>query len=475
MALRLTTQNDFTFVEGAYTPTTTPRSVLLGPSATSGMFGAHAVGVDAPFDSPVYVRAYGDPTRVNVPFLTRLQDVAAERFSRVGYVGFVQAALLGTPVPPEVVGGDIARLQPYSAGEDQGHVALAFMGPGDARARLPATEPPFFAYNATLFSSVAQVEDFGRFGQPTGSLWFPQPGSVNPMNGPSMLAQVNVPLVTEAEVAAMVARLTPLVQGTVSAQHAATTPLYQLVVDAVRASTGNRWIRADVEQRLTLADISRIRLAGSYMLLNVANGEHLEPVLCARLTGTNDSSLAQLTVHLLDYDHLRGAEEMATLRLVNDGVRALQNEGRSLQRPTGAPQGRGGGGLLRPSVVLDGGADVLRIRLSGVMFGMGRATRGSLYIRGMVPLSGFEVDLVWRYDAETRILVLDPTPQARAIDGGESAFRVALDAFGDAYGTATPQTSSVDVSAFQLINTGWAAPDPSQPRPARLANWEDAD
>jgi len=477
MALNLNTQNGFTWVQGAYTPTTTqqPRPVILGPQATSGMFGAHAVGVDAPFDSPVYLRAYADPTRIATMGGGTLDGLAAARYSRIGYAGFIQAALLGTPVPPEVVGGDIERLQPYSAGEDGEHTALFFMGPGDARARLQSTEPPFFAYNAMTFTAVAQVEDFGSFGRATGSLWLPQPGNVpDPATGPSMLAQVNVPLVTAPEVDAMVRRLKPLLQGTVDAQTAANTPLYQLVVDAVRADIQNPWIRT-IDRTLTLADISRIRLAGDYMLMNVANGEHLEPVLCARLTDSGTPGQALLTVHLLDYDHLRGAEELATLRLVHRAVDALQDQGMRPTRPLHPSSTRGRGGLHRPPIVLDDGAPVLRIRVSGVVFAPGVRLRSSRFLRGMLPYSGIQVDLVWRYDAETRILVLDPTPAVRQVDGGEDEFRLALAAFGDAYAAATPQTSTVDVSAFRLIGTGWAAPDPSQPRPQRLADWEDAD
>lgn len=476
MALNLASQNGFTWVQGAYTPTTTQqaRPVLLGPQPTSGLYGGHAVGVDAPFDSPVYVRAYADPTRILTPGLGTLSAIGG-RYPRLGYVGFIQAALLGTPVPPDVVGGDIRRVQPYSAGEDGEHTALLFMGPGDARARLPASEPPFFAYNAMTFTPVARVEDFGSFGRATGSLWLPRPGNVpDPVTGPSMLAQVNVPLVTEAEVRAMTARLQPLLVRTVDAGTAASVPLYRLVVEAIRAETGNRWVR-DADRQLTLGDISRIRMAGMYMLLNVANGEHLEPVLCARLTDGQTQGQAVLTVHLLDYDHLRGAEELATLRLVHQGVDAWQDHGLQPTRPAPPSADRGQGGLYRPPIVLDDGAELLRIRLTGVVFAQGVRLRRARYIRGMMPFSGFQVDLVWKYDAETRIVVLDPTPAVRQIDGGADEFQQALAAFDDAYTAATPQTSTVDVSAFQLIGTGWAAPDPSQPRPARLADWEDAD
>jgi hypothetical protein len=528
MPLTLDAQNGFTWVRGTYTPTTTTgeaRSVFLGPSMTSELVNGHAVGVDAPFDSPVYVRAYADPSQVRLLF----SDTLAERarlLVNVGYIGFIQVELLGDPVPPQVMGGDIARLEPYSAGAAGRHVAVAFMAPENATALVPRHDPPFFAYNARLFiarNAFAARNDFARSGSPTGALWLParHGDAPDPSNGPSMLAQVNVPLVTEADVDAMVKHLDPVFEEPVDRGDTA-MHLYQLVIDRIKANAAkpDTWLRPEVEGRIGLENISRIRMAGRYMLLNVANSEHMQPVLAAELKKAQDDS-PRLAVYLLDYDHLRGAEQLATQRFVNKGQEAWGGMAVNL------PKKRGASGLDRPLVPLSDQHVVLRVRLSGVLYGESAGV--SSFPWGLSPLTGFSVELVWNYDASTRIMMLNrdiakPSP----ITGFEKEYELALMAYKDQRersilienpptekkeitekkesmvdedtqstvaestqgmpdedmletaverprstgGADTPGTA--DASAFGLVASKWAAPR-ADARPKPWPDWEDAD
>jgi hypothetical protein len=451
----------------------TSAGVLLGPVAKD--LTDNAVGVDALFDSPVYVRAYA--------------TAADSMYDRIGYVGFVEAFVGGQPVPPEVVGGDIARLQPYAAGKEHGYISVAFMEPDNARKLVPGA-PPFFAYNAKLFSEGGNIGSIGNLGEPgiSGSL------------GRSMLAQVNVPLVTEQDVDEMVEGLDPLIEVKLGPDDTK-GPLYDMVIRKIieKANT-DKWLRADVEGKIALESIPRIRMAGRYMLLNVANPEYRQPVLAARLWNGMDVSLSNptwLRVHLLDYHEMCGLEVTATMRLINDAVAVWQGIPENSGMPSNKSRGRGTGGRDRPGIAFPDGKPVLRIRLSGMAYGQSADAGPTLW--GLSPISGFSVDLVWKYDEPTRIMVLDRDNIAiNSIAAQAEEYRAALNAYESALGKDSAMTientgsqsignySTQDTmpestpppdeeSAFRLISLEWATAGPEQPRPNYSRDWEDLD
>lgn len=474
MTITLSTDAGAAYLDGVYTPTTVSLRPLLGPAATSSDQWGHFIGVDTLYDTPIYLRAYADASRLTFDFSDR-PLAWAQRYSRVGYIQFMQVNVAGSPVAPEVLGGALGLQQGYATEADNDYWFVNFMGPGDVLARLPVNEPPFFAYNGMLISPVSSVEQFGSFVAPTGSLWLPNPPTSlpNPMLGPSMLAQINVPLVTSNVIAEMIERLPPLVDVVVSAQALATTPLYQLCIQAIQASTDSEWI-SDNDRALRLSDITRIRIAGSYLLLNIANSEHLEPVLCAELVP--GQSETRLRIYLFDYDHYRGMEELATLGLAQRAVDSIGRRGGTLPQQRQSPRARGGGGLYRPSIELSDGMPLLRINVAAIAFGLNvRRLRHASYPGNLTPISGVQVGLRWRYDGATRILVFDGIENPSWISGSDKQFKTALEQYYQRINEATTHDTTVDVSYFNLIGTPWAAPSPSAVRPTRLADWEEAD
>lgn len=441
------------------------RDVLLGPPNTTAQAGGVYLGVDALYETPVYVRSYFDPARHPPP-----PTPWADRYRRVGYVQFLQVCVAGRPVPPAVLGGDIGALQDYVDPDDKECWFVNFMSPGDARARNLAAEPPFFAYNGMLASQVNEVEAFGEFGAPSGSIWVPDPQPQRPrqMLGPSALAQINVPLITAGTIERACRNLAPLASATLT-DGDRTKPLYQLCLEAVWRSEG---VSPD-DRRLTMNDVSRVRLAGDYLLMNVANSEHLEPVLCARLDDPNRPT--RVTVYLLDYDQYRGMEELATLELVNRAVDWFESAGVSLGREPAAAAGRGTGGLYRPAVALRDGERLLRVNVVLGVYGQHvRPKRYTSFLPTLEPVAAAHVGINWKYDAETRILVYDGFDNPQVVSPWDAAYKTALKAWARVVGRADVQPP-INPNYFNLIGTAWATPDPSQARPQRLGDWEDAD
>jgi hypothetical protein len=463
MAIQKIAENGWAYLDGT---NASGDRVLLGEEKTSWQVGAHFLGLQGEYETPKFLRVYWDPNQ-EAPLIR--QAITANRYAFVGYIQLVELQFLGQSIPPYVFGGAFSSRAPYATTAPFQFVD--FMGPADVLARKGPFNVinPFYAFNGLLRAPINTVPGFGAAGLPTGSLYFPSSLGGNQALGASLLGQINLPLFDQTDIESWLERAPIVGKGTMIKGKVATTPLYLLALELV---TGNTEL-SDVDRDIKLEDITRARAVGKYLLLNIANSEHEEPVLCASINEDADS--ATVTVHLFDYETVAVIEQESTLRLFERCYDYFAESG--IQIPTKArPKGKGQGGLVWNRFNLADQQLCLRMSYKTLAVGqLAHVPRYERYGWGLEPLSGISYSAEWRFDAETRSLVFNglsapqPIPAPAADDMRESIAT---------YYSAVEHANArqlVDTSNFLLIDTPWITPTPEQRPLKRRRDPEDGD
>lgn len=445
MTLTTETRNGWAYVknissDGAEEP--------LAPEGSWRKVGDHYLGIQRPYQNPVLVRAYFDPS--NVPGL--------DRYEYLGYVQFLRIRVAGRIVLPSVFGGSYTAQADY-ASELRGGTFVDFMGLGDARIRMAETDAvmlPMYAFNSMLWTDSNTIDALSTVGPGTtnGTLYQPRGGgSMSDGNGAecaSLRGQINTSLVTPEILGNYTGNTPILVDKRVSKNQVAAAPLYKLAIDAIRESekvTGD-------DRKITLDDISYGRFVGPDLLLNVANFENMEPVLCARLSEP-DSEGYRLTIKLIDYDSAREIEEegvRALLRRVHEYETYGVVPGQKTRKPG---QGRGSARALR----VEDGEELVTFEARSCVYGRLAGTSPRPTIRF---ISGVGYDLPFIFDAVGGGLVLGNLPEPREIRVQTTVLHNALVQYDEAF--ANPQlTSVVDTSNFDMIGASWVTPGTNAP------------
>jgi hypothetical protein len=236
MPLTRSSANGWDWIRGADNANT---PLPLGPTANCVNIGnRHYLGYNARYKNPLFVRAYFDPTGLNL-----------SNFRYVGYVQVLEARVLRESVPPEVFGGLLAGRTTRFL-----NVCLDFMGPGDALARQQAfggPVPPFYPLNAMLTSPLNSMDQFSRTNAPMGFLFRPNPPSTltgnNVALAASITAQIDLSLLTESQIIAILPRENILGELSVALtnQELAAKTLIQHAIDLIRGSTNPNLTQED--------------------------------------------------------------------------------------------------------------------------------------------------------------------------------------------------------------------------------------
>jgi hypothetical protein len=428
----------------------------------------HHIGVNATYQSPIFLRAYFDPGTL---------PLTSYRY--LGYVQTLAPKVLGVAVNPTAFGGPMAR--PTALFEDS---CVDFMGPGDAAARrdtfgMPI--PPVYPFNAMLTTARRTVTEFARTDAPLGFVMAPpgatdRPTGTDAANCASLVAQLNLSFLTPDALPTNMSCRAPA-YGTLNpwtypnrgclrlAMEPLTFPMSAsefaqstLIAHAVRLlQTCTAPQVTALDRTISQSDLRFARFLGPYALVNVATPENMDPVLCIWREKTGDTPRPMaVKVTLINYDAMDDAEEAATYAFLQRMAKLRRQSGIT-DAPPRVTAGKGRGAPM-PFPMADGQI-VTTITVTDTVYGIPLRPRRSTTNPYMQPISGISYDVEFAFDAFARKLVYrgitPPRIQSNlsAVEAAVSTYYTLLDAGG----------GRVDVSNFDLVGAPQGEYIPARP------------
>jgi hypothetical protein len=356
--------------------------------------GPHAVGFDDSFAEPVVVRAYYD--------FDRDAEAQAQHqrhgYEFVGYIQYCQLTFRSEPILPSVFGGRLADRDPYVAAENG--IFVDFMGPVDARLRLPPLATPFYPFNAVLTDGTLQsLPDFSRHPLANGSLLSAPTGSPTQSLCASLCAEVAPGLVTPAAIAPYLSADNLIVTIPAAAPDLANREAYRIALEFLKATPPEQGA-APLLQGLDESQVAA-QVIGEYVLLTLPDPENVGATLCVRTRSATGGDQA-IAVHLLSFYDMAGIEADVAGNALQAIRQAIDIHPDAME--PGDIRPRGWSGLAANPFTF--AAEERPIELRYFTYAVGtraRPTRGS---NPLDVLSGFGWVAQLGYDEDTRTLRL---------------------------------------------------------------------